>query len=662
MVWHRRHQIPETHQIISEVINVEPTGPVYGIVEAMDVDRVEELARNANGDELIKPLQETLWALLNPHLTTYVNLQQYQDLLKGRGKTVGFHSVLQPSVLERFCNVLIIAANFEQSLTFKIWSDLGVKFRRDKKFEKELRYSTHQNGHLLEISYFLPYRWSKRLASKLLDENETVLDRILKQVLRLAGDQDILIQLNKGKALPSAPNIKRLPNKPHGRNDFSQFHNVACLSAANLKPDDSRFMEFLGLDREAVREAIQFEEIYQSALRISLRDPHDGEPKRLFVPDQGAAEFMAARFPEAKLVPIQAFSKEELEPGRPGRPRKYNTSAEKSIAARARNREKKIGLLRAQAGLETSFNSTPLHAGTIYECKTSKLPLGYVPGMAPDELIDFLREAYGYCFQHKEENWLISPAIFDPEIGLGYRQRGNIKYLRHIWLDFEEGKLSPDEFPQLFPHVQMLVCNSFNHSSQKPRFRVLLFASQPMTPEASELGYDCVEAKLRDAGYWVNKRKKSSSCPAYLRPSGLDWSKRAPTSLFYLPSQAADPKQSFFELYEGEGRAPIDVQQWIEAAQFSSDPQYEPLDQTTRPLNEEAVQIAISEWRQSPQFPNEGNDRFFRLGVGLRAAGMTDSELQATLNEEFCHGQSPEERRRQIPTIMRSLRRSWGRS
>jgi hypothetical protein len=48
-----------------------------------------------------------------------------------------------------------------------------------------------------------------------------------------------------------------------------------------------------------------------------------------------------------------------------------------------------VGLLRAQAGLETSFNSTPLHAGTIYECKTSKLPLGYVPGMAPDELIDF---------------------------------------------------------------------------------------------------------------------------------------------------------------------------------------------------------------------------------------------------------------------------------
>jgi hypothetical protein len=143
VVWHRGHQIPETHQIISEAIHVEPTGPIYGIVEAMDVDRVEELARNVNKDELIKPLQETLWALLNPHLTTYVNLQRYQDLLAGRGKTIGFHSVLQPSVLERFCNVLIIAANFEQSLTFKIWSDLGVKFRRDKKFEKELRYSTH---------------------------------------------------------------------------------------------------------------------------------------------------------------------------------------------------------------------------------------------------------------------------------------------------------------------------------------------------------------------------------------------------------------------------------------------------------------------------------------------------------------------------------------
>jgi hypothetical protein len=508
----------------------------------------------------------------------------------------------------------------------------------------------------------LPHRWSKRLARKPLGKNETVLDRILKHVCRLAGNQDILIQLNKGKALPSGRNIKRLPNKPHGRNDFSRFHNVACLSAANLKPDDSRFMEFLGLDREAVREAIQFEEIYQSALRISLRNPNDTKPKRLFVPDQCAAEFMAARFPEAKLVPIQALSDEELEPGRPGRPRKYNTSAEKSIAARARNREKKVALLRAQAGLVASLNGATVFAGTIYETKTSKLPLTYVKGTAPDELIDFLREAYGHRFQNKGENWLISPAVFDPEIGPGYRQRGNIKYLRHIWLDFDEGELLPDEFPHLFPHVQMLICNSFNHSSEKPRFHVLLLTSQPMTPEASELGYDCIEAKLRDAGYWVNKKKKSSSCPAHLRPSGLDWSKRASTSLFYLPSQAADPKQSFFELYEGEGRAPIDVEQWIAAAQISPEPQYEPLDQRTGPRNEEAVQIAISEWRQSPQFPNEGNDRFFRLGLGLRAAGMTDSELQATLYEEAYYGRSPEERRRQIPSIMRSLRRSWGRS
>jgi hypothetical protein len=417
-------------------------------------------------------------------------------------------------------------------------------------------------------------------------------------------------------------------------------------------------MEFLGLDREEVRVAIQFEEIYQSALRISLRNPNDTKPKRLFVPDQGAAEFMALRFPGAKLVPIQAVSTVELEPGRPGRPRKYITSAEKSIAARARNRGKKISLLHSQGGLETSLNGTMIYAGTIYESKTSKLPLCYVHD---DTSIDFLREAYGHCFQHKEENWLISPAVFDPEIGSGFRQRSNIKYLRHIWLDFDEGELAPDEFPHLFPHVQMMVCNSFNHSAEKPRFRVLLFANQPMTPEASELAYDSVAAKLKDAGYWVNKKKKSSSCPADLRPSGLDWSKHSPTSLFYLPSQAADPKQSFFEVYEGEGRAPIDVQQWIAAAQFSSDPQHEAPRQRTRPRNEEAIQIEIREWRQSPQFPTQGNDRFFRLALGLRAAGMTGSELQVTLNEESCHGLHPEERRSQIPSIMRSLGRSWGR-
>jgi len=46
--------------------------------------------------------------------------------------------------------------------------------------------------------------------------------------------------------------------------------------------------------------------------------------------------------------------------------------------------------------------------------------------------------------------------------------------------------------------------------------------------------------------------------------SGLDWSKRLPTSLFYLPCQAEDRKQSFFMDYDDASRKPLDPVPWVE--------------------------------------------------------------------------------------------------
>src|SRR3984893_7726530 len=45
--------------------------------------------------------------------------------------------------------------------------------------------------------------------------------------------------------------------------------------------------------------------------------------------------------------------------------------------------------------------------------------------------------------------------------------------------------------------------------------------------------------------------------------SGLDKSKKPPTSLFYLPRQAKNPEDSFFWDFK-DGRAALDPTQWIE--------------------------------------------------------------------------------------------------
>jgi hypothetical protein len=102
----------------------------------------------------------------------------------------------------------------------------------------------------------------------------------------------------------------------------------------------------------------------------------------------------------------------------------------------------------------------------------------------------------------------------------------------------------------------MVVTNTFNHTSDKPRFRAVFPTSEILTPEVYGLIQGCLADKLEDAGYTVDrggKRRKGVRL-SNSRPSGLDWSTRLPTSLFYLPCQAQEPGASFFQDYGGDKR------------------------------------------------------------------------------------------------------------
>jgi hypothetical protein len=151
--------------------------------------------------------------------------------------------------------------------------------------------------------------------------------------------------------------------------------------------------------------------------------------------------------------------------------------------------------------------------------------------------------------QNRRRIWSFSVQIFDPNRPTGKaRRKSNIAYLRHIVLDFEDGELRPETLLTLFPDVQMVITNTFRHTWAKPRFRAILFTSEFMTPEVYALIYGWIADKLEEAGYSVNRnnKRRKTSGPSNTRPSGLDWSKSYPTSLFYLPCQAKNSDDSFF--------------------------------------------------------------------------------------------------------------------
>ena len=327
-----------------------------------------------------------------------------------------------------------------------------------------------------------------------------------------------------------------------------------------------------------------------------------------------------------------------------------------------RNWEKEEdGWSRAENTIElySDLGTQPLTA-TLYSCKYSPMPFAYA-SCDIDAFVEFLHVRHERQPQSKEDNYLFSPAIFDPNKSTGKnRGKENILYLRHIVLDFENGELQPETLPKLFPDLQMVVTNTFNHTSDEPHFRAVLFTDEPMTAEAYGLIYNSIADKLEEAGYSVsrnNKRQKPSG-RSHIRPSGLDWHGSRPTSVFYLPCQGEVPKDSFFHEHI-EGRHPLNPSTWIENSAIPLQPKFksfDPLGNKTSEVDCAAVELAVKLWRELQVEPGNGHDMFFMLARSLKLAGMDYPEIEMKLRSEVEFAYTPSERKSEIQGLIRDLR------
>ena len=192
-------------------------------------------------------------------------------------------------------------------------------------------------------------------------------------------------------------------------------------------------------------------------------------------------------------------------------------------------------------------------------------------------------------------------------------------------------------------------------------------------------------------GYWSQKQLDGDPRIKSRKQHGFDMSKLVPSSLFYLPCQAATPANSFFMDVNDKNRLPLDPYQWADFAAnhvqperveimepVLAEPMPQPLTETSCPklrlvremMHEEETssvaavstrrQAAIDTWRSTPS--GEGSNAFFQLGVDLRSTGMDHAEIRATLWEEAGYARHPRERRDQIKGIMRTLTQRFSRA
>jgi len=411
------------------------------------------------------------------------------------------------------------------------------------------------------------------------DQEITVLDAIVQAAKPTFSDKAFVWQANK-----DVPDTlfngagDRLPNAPHGLNSYSHINDVVFLSSLNPAPDHFRFLKTQGVTGPEVRRAIYHEALYQSVNRTSIRDPNNIEPKTVIVPDISAAEYLNGLFLGSLIEKLETDIPDVAEPRKVGRPRKFQSGNDRKAEYRQRQKQKLLNeLFQLKEGpypiegelgngegrvsdemgirLYTSFVPNPI-TGTVYRDKYSNKPAGYFHCDNVQAFSSILESLHSCSVMNKEANFLMSPAIFDPNHPNkdGNQQRGlrNIRYLRHIWFDFENGELKPEEVAELFPLNQLIIFNTYNHTADAPRFRAIFPTSQCLTPEAHEAVWDNFAAKLRHAGYTVGNKDQQTSKNS--SPSGLDDSKRSAASVYYAPCQAKNPADSFFRYYDGAPR------------------------------------------------------------------------------------------------------------
>ncbi|AWN54622.1 DEAD/DEAH box helicase family protein [Methylobacterium sp. 17Sr1-1] len=156
-------KLPDHHHLITDHLSLEAQGPSYGILKPKNITELTSLAENRNGDRVSKLFAKLARLILSDDYVSYVNLQQYNNLIKGKqedGQLV-IYNVMQPTIFAGFKSLAILGARLEETALFKKWSDLGVSFCRDVGLESHLRYTEHTNGNLVRLHYGFKDNWSK---------------------------------------------------------------------------------------------------------------------------------------------------------------------------------------------------------------------------------------------------------------------------------------------------------------------------------------------------------------------------------------------------------------------------------------------------------------------------------------------------------------------
>ena len=659
-------------------------------------NKVEHWARNPGADDLIKVVQPLFRELTSQHSEVFITRASWLRLgWQGHGK-VSVHGWRAPSVCEGWRSVRIMGAFFTDSLLHMIWSNMDVEFRQDQQIKVEAHRHIEQLGKRVSIHYFSEKAWSKKIRDKIATGDDQLAH--IKPILSdLYGDAEYLWSANndvqEAVIASQYPNAIRIPPVCHGLNEYRHIDKIAFLSALNNTPGHFFYVEkVLGISPDRLKQARSNQVAYQSIMRTALRESDSTKEVTVLVPDIALGNWLTEVFPGSKLYAHEAAPEcrdvlGDANMAR-GRPHKESVLTPAERKAKSVQKRREISVTKNSI-YKVFFVTTQIELS--HELSVKSLNVERSGHIDWDDIRTQLRRCHDEFRPQKEDNTLVSGALFELDNNKeATKGLANITLVNGVWLDFDGGALSPDEFAKMFTDVRWWMWNSFNNGKEnETRFRVLLPTTSPLTAEMYHTVWDAIAERIKSFGYCIDSKvlyEKSIAAGRRLPPnSGLDVSKRTANSFFYLPCRAGlGNKYTFWRENWVEGVPLLDPELWItyaplptqeyqvraahqnprsatlarvvdRLAQRPNDAHDDAAKQAARQQAAEvARQDAVNEWRSTPR--GTGHDAFNRLAWQLRATGMDDFEVRRTLEREAAYGRSQAERRAEIPGIMAGLR------
>lgn len=611
-------------------------------------DEAKQFALNPTRDTAVDAVHSLYETITDHHSEAWITREHYRRLVSGEDGTICIHRIVKPSMLDSFKSVSLLGANLKESMIFQLWSQLGVKFKKHpqiKVIDDNIKLTKDQK---VSIKYISNKKWSKYHVQKI-----GGLPALVRAFRAKNLPQEYLLALNTymDEDLWDLPGATKVSPICRGHNKYSGFTNLIYLASLNDYTAHFKFLERrFNIDPESLTRAKYHESIYQTAMRLAIRESGFKGDIEMIVPDLFAARYLAEKIDGATISHLDLGFKML------NRKAKTVTVAMSSTERQAKYREAKQELEQAQATLAARASA---FSGS-FELRVDSTEIVQEEFSGWEEFKQALADYHNKTTSKtKGKEMLLNGAVFDPNRGNTIKGLDSFLFSNFMVLDFDGGDLPPDQLGDILAPFTCWIVNS--HSNGKDNlyhYHCYIPFKSPVAKDTYEHIWDIFANRIISAGYSVGKAEAGLK-------SGLDVSKRTPVSWFNVPQKAArNSKRKWMGSFQLDlPRTMLDPNVMInmkspKAIEKREEPIVLPINVDLSLLDKHKDKVLREQtaiWQTIPS--GQGNSGFFKFAFALARNGFDEDEIKSILNMNAHSRMSSEKRKRQISSIMKSLRR-----